>query len=256
LTPASSPSSQHNSSSWTARQTPPLPPHFLRASLLSQEGGGSPQPSHGLHYWLGSQSKGPWAPSIAAPEMLKAWRGRPSSLGLWGSGALGLWGSGAVHSFPLSKCSWGRSTMGMENVLGYSSTQVDVTSPDTGRWWGCGATRGSALCLASKSKRSLGVASIVLNTYLRSSRPGFESISMRIQTRAAPFPHGNAFWETLHGKQGGVVPGWGVPSYPLLLPEAMRVYAKQAAATGPPQQTGPQPLTFQQLISLTNIQSC
>lgn len=34
------------------------------------------------------------------------------------------------------------------------------------------------------------------------------------------------------------------------------MYSGQAAATEPAQPTGPQPLTFQQLISLTNIQSC
>lgn len=86
--------------------------------------------------------------------------------------------------------------MGMENVLGYLRTQVDIPSPDVGRWWG----RESALRLASK--QSLGVASIVLNTYLGSSRPGFEPMSVRMRTRAASSPHGNVFWETLHGKQG------------------------------------------------------
>lgn len=62
---------------------PRFSPHFLRASLLSEEGQGSLRPSHGRHYWLSTQSEGPWAPSAASPEPLKAWRGRPSLLGLW-----------------------------------------------------------------------------------------------------------------------------------------------------------------------------
>lgn len=61
------------------------------------------------------------------------------------------------------------------------------------------------------SKQSLDITTIVLNTYLGSSRPGFEPMSVRIQARAAFFPQGNVLGETLHGKQG-VIGGPSLPS--------------------------------------------
>lgn len=147
FTPASSPSSQHNSSSWTARQTPPPPPTPCFPSTLPESLSAKPgrrrEPTALTWSSLLARltEQGALGPKYCCSRDTQslAW---PTFF----SGALGLWGFGAVHSFPLSEYSWGGSTMGMENVLGYSSTQVDVTSPDTGRWWGCRATRGSALC--------------------------------------------------------------------------------------------------------------
>lgn len=47
--------------------------------------------------------------------------------------------------------------MGMEDVLGcVLGTQVAVTSPDTGRLWGYGATGGSALAMCLGKQAVLG----------------------------------------------------------------------------------------------------
>lgn len=111
-----------------SKADPPFPPHFLRASPLSQEGGGGLQPSHGLHYWLGKER------GALGPKSCCSRDAQGLTWPTFFAGALGLWGSGSVHSFPLSECSWGGSTIGMENwCLGYSRTlsgcQMEVIGP-------------------------------------------------------------------------------------------------------------------------------